>query len=276
MTLAMVMPRETARTTNPNAPMSVATGRTLALHFVYPPALDGLVIDLVPHLELGREAPSAGEATASSHRSGGYAVIPHGTVSRRHATVGASIGGTIPTLIDHGGRNGTYVDGVAVKGTVPLTRHSVVRLGEALAVVDERADEPAPTDVRLPGQSGAILRLREALPRVAASRSPVLVSGETGTGKEVTASELHRHSGRAGPLVTFNCAELSPHLVESQLFGHQRGAFTGATSASAGLFVAADGGSLFLDEVGEIPSAVAAESAGSANPASAAAESGMS
>jgi transcriptional regulator with GAF, ATPase, and Fis domain len=95
--------------------------------------------------------------------------------------------------------------------------------------------------------------------RSAPSKSPLLVSGETGTGKELTAAEVHRHSGREGPLVKFNCAELSPNLVESQLFGHERGAFTGASTAHAGLFVAAHGGSLFLDEVGEIPAELQAK-----------------
>ena len=242
-----------AATTNPNAPLSVAAGRPVALHFVYPPELDGLVIDLAPRLNLGREAPDENRG-AASHGSGTYAAIPHGTVSRTHAAIGESVGGSVPTLVDRGGRNGTFVDGVPLQGTAVLLPQSVVRFGDTLAVVDERAPAEAPGEVRLPGRSAKMARLRAAMPRAAESRAPVLVVGETGTGKEIAASEVHRHSGRKGPLVRFNCAELSPHLIESQLFGHERGAFTGATSAHPGLFVAADGGSLFLDEVGEIPS----------------------
>jgi DNA-binding NtrC family response regulator len=253
------MPRESAGTTNPNAPVSIATGAPLALHFVYPAELDGLVIDLVPRLELGREAPDVPGGEAPTSRSGLYAVIPHGTVSRRHAATGESVGGIIPTLLDHGGRNGTFVDGQAVSGMAVLSRHAVVRFGDTLAVVDERAPADAYPDVRLPGGSVGMVRLRETMMRSAPSRSPLLVSGETGTGKELTAAEVHRHSGREGPLVKFNCAELSPHLVESQLFGHERGAFTGASAAHTGLFVAAHGGSLFLDEVGEIPAELQAK-----------------
>jgi transcriptional regulator with GAF, ATPase, and Fis domain len=80
-----------------------------------------------------------------------------------------------------------------------------------------------------------------------------LLIGETGTGKEWISRELHRLSGRKGPLVAINCAALSPEIIDSQLFGHVKGAFTGATSDNAGMFRAAEGGTLFLDEIGEMP-----------------------
>jgi transcriptional regulator with GAF, ATPase, and Fis domain len=88
--------------------------------------------------------------------------------------------------------------------------------------------------------------------RAAADPAPVLLVGESGAGKERIAAELHRLGGR-GPFIALNCAALSPQLVESQLFGHQRGSFTGASQHHLGLFRAADGGSLFLDEIGELP-----------------------
>ena len=89
--------------------------------------------------------------------------------------------------------------------------------------------------------------------RVAADPSPVLLVGETGTGKEHIAEEIHRLSGRKGELVAVNCAALTPALIESQLFGHTRGAFTGADEAQRGLFREADAGTLLLDEIGELP-----------------------
>lgn len=91
---------------------------------------------------------------------------------------------------------------------------------------------------------------------VAESALPVLVTGESGTGKELVAQFVHERSGRRGPLVAVNCAALPAELVESELFGHVRGAFTGAQSDRAGRFERADGGTLFLDEVGDVPAPV--------------------
>ncbi len=238
-------------TTHPNAPMSAAAPSPLALHFVYPREVSDLVIDLEPKLELGRESGGEPGAETATGTSGMFAAIPHGTVSRRHAAIGESIGGRVPTLLDHGGRNGTFVNGEPVRAAVPLVRHTLVRFGDVLAVVDQRAPRPL-GDTPLPGSSAGMAALREALPRIARDPAPLLIVGETGTGKERLAAEVHRQSGRTGPHLKFNCAELSPHLVESQLFGHERGAFTGATNSQEGLFVAADGGTLFLDEVAEI------------------------
>ena len=91
---------------------------------------------------------------------------------------------------------------------------------------------------------------------VAESALPVLVTGESGTGKELVAQFVHERSGRRGPLVAVNCAALPAELVESELFGHVRGAFTGAQADRAGRFERADGGTLFLDEVGDVPASV--------------------
>jgi transcriptional regulator with GAF, ATPase, and Fis domain len=101
--------------------------------------------------------------------------------------------------------------------------------------------------------------LRERVRTVARAAVPVLILGETGVGKELVAGEVHRESGRRGPFVAVNCAALPAELVESELFGHVKGAFTGATGESKGLFGEADGGTLFLDEIGEMPFALQAK-----------------
>ena len=104
------------------------------------------------------------------------------------------------------------------------------------------------------GQSEVFLDFQERLSRVAPVDRPVLLIGERGTGKELAASRLHYLSRRwEGPFVTLNCATLSPNLIEAELFGHEKGAFTGADARRTGRFEAASGGTLFLDEIGSIP-----------------------
>src|SRR5918992_1185414 len=104
------------------------------------------------------------------------------------------------------------------------------------------------------GSSAVIRRLREAIARVAAIPSPVLILGESGSGKELVARDLHQTgSGRLAPFIAVNSAALPENLVESELFGHERGAFTGASTTRKGAFEAAGRGTLFLDEIGELP-----------------------
>jgi len=104
------------------------------------------------------------------------------------------------------------------------------------------------------GQSEAFLDFQERLSRIAPVERPVLLVGERGTGKELAATRLHYLSGRwEGPFISLNCAALAPTLIESELFGHEKGAFTGAQQRKTGRFEAADGGTLFLDEIGLLP-----------------------
>jgi DNA-binding NtrC family response regulator len=103
------------------------------------------------------------------------------------------------------------------------------------------------------GRSPALERLRSELARAAPTGLPILLLGESGTGKELAAESIHASSGRRGKLVPVNCGALSPDVVESTLFGHERGAFTGADARKTGLFEEAAGGTLFLDEIGELP-----------------------
>ena len=115
-------------------------------------------------------------------------------------------------------------------------------------------------ETSLIGNSPAIRRLREAIARVAPIPSPVLIMGESGSGKELVARDLHRHGpSPSGPFVAINSAALPENLVESELFGHERGAFTGASATRKGAFEAAERGTLFLDEIGEMPLAIQAK-----------------
>src|SRR6516165_844989 len=110
------------------------------------------------------------------------------------------------------------------------------------------------------GNSGEIKAVREQIARVAPTDATVLIVGETGTGKELVARAIHRNSRRANkPLIAVNCAAFTETLLESELFGHERGAFTGADRARQGLFEAAHGGTLFLDEAGEMSAAAQAK-----------------
>jgi DNA-binding NtrC family response regulator len=116
---------------------------------------------------------------------------------------------------------------------------------------DASGDDPASP---LIGTCDAIARLRAQVSRVAKVAAPVLIWGESGSGKELTAQAIHAQSDRAaGPFVPINCGAIAPSLIHSELFGYERGAFTGATRGKAGLIESADGGTLFLDEIGDLP-----------------------
>jgi DNA-binding NtrC family response regulator len=119
--------------------------------------------------------------------------------------------------------------------------------------VDRGRDEWRP-QVALIGDSPALKAVVDVIDRVAQTRATVLITGESGTGKEVVARLLHGLSGRInGPFVAVNCGAIPENLLESELFGHAKGAFTGAAEARVGKFVQADGGTLFLDEIGDLP-----------------------
>ena len=124
----------------------------------------------------------------------------------------------------------------------------------------KRSVEQLQGSARLVGNSEAIKNVRNLITKVAPTNSTVLVLGETGTGKELAARELHDQSKRADkPFVAINCGALPESLIESELFGHRKGAFTGANDNRKGLFEVASGGTLFLDEIGELPKAMQAK-----------------
>ena len=115
------------------------------------------------------------------------------------------------------------------------------------AILDRRDDDDG-----LVGDTPAMQQVRRLAARVAATRASVLILGETGTGKELVAREIHRRSGRRGAFVPLNCGAIPRDLLESELFGHEKGAFTGAVSSRVGRFERAEGGTLFLDEIGDM------------------------
>jgi DNA-binding NtrC family response regulator len=130
-------------------------------------------------------------------------------------------------------------------------------LGHAFGLATLRAAVPAPhagDEPSLTGQSSAIVRLRRQIVKVAAASAPVLIWGESGSGKELAAQAVHAHSARRkGPFVPINCGAIPAALIQSELFGYERGAFTGAAHAKRGLIESAQGGSIFLDEIGDLP-----------------------
>ena len=181
--------------------------------------------------------------------------IQDGKISRQHARLEPAAGGLLVT--DLKSHNGTFVNGERLAGASVTARPgTVLRIGETVfCVVSDvttfRAYPPRIEGPMVGGPRVADVKLR--LQSVAASMAPVLIQGETGTGKEVAADTLHRASRRAGEFVAVNCAALPADLVESELFGHAKGSFSGSERARAGLFRSADGGTLLLDEIGELP-----------------------
>jgi transcriptional regulator with GAF, ATPase, and Fis domain len=207
-------------------------------------------------LEIGRR-PSSGTGSGAQ-----VLVLADSTVSGIHARIQRATSGSDLFIIqDLGSTNGTYVDGRRITGPVPLRDGAVLFLGSQalvfrlysaaeLEAVEEDAREPlAPVPTLSPGLALTLARLR----RLAATASEVLLLGETGVGKEVFANAVHAKSGRKGGLVAINCAAIPRELVESELFGYEKGAHSTAQGRKTGLVELADGGTLFLDEIGDMP-----------------------
>jgi DNA-binding NtrC family response regulator len=177
------------------------------------------------------------------------------SVSRRHAALELQPAGL--RLTDLGSTNGTWVGDLRVHDAV-LSGGERLRLGETTLRVQATAPVAVPTSNeprfgKTIGASPAMRRLYPVCARLAASEVPVLIEGETGTGKEVLAESIHDAGPRAeGPFVILDCTTLAATLAESTIFGHERGAFTGAHASQPGVFEEADGGTLFIDEIGEL------------------------
>ena len=199
----------------------------------------------------GREvALSRGGRLAIGSDPSNQIVIDDRFVSAFHCTV--ELESTRRLVVrDQGSRNGTFVNGARVRESLVEPGARLVVGGVVIAVLERGGDKRRPV---LVGEAPAFLAAVALAERAARGTASVLLQGESGTGKELFARLVHDASDRAaGPFVAVNCGAIPRELVESELFGHEKGAFTGATDRRAGFFEQADGGTLFLDELGELP-----------------------
>lgn len=184
-------------------------------------------------------------------------VIADPKVSRRHCEISLTRDGVV--VRDLGSKNGTLLGRAAIREAL-IPPDLVVTLGSSELVVRRTGSptrvpmSPAGSFGGAIGQSYVMRALFARLERAAASDQTILLLGESGTGKEVLARAIHDESPRrAGPFVVLDCSSIAAHLMESEVFGHARGAFTGAVGPRAGLLEEANGGTLFIDEIGELP-----------------------
>ena len=220
------------------------------------------------HPHLPSAVAFAADVTTIGRESDNSLAIPEAAVSRYHARVEKRPDGW--WIVDSASTNGTIVNGARV-AEHRLVDHDLVRVGDTLFRVAERgvfaysayrvdgtvvdAARPVRHGIREPLLIGGyqIDLLLERLEKVAKTPIAIVVLGESGTGKELVAREVHALSERKGPFQAINCAALPANLIESELFGYRRGAFTGAATDKVGLVKAAHGGTLFLDEIGDMP-----------------------
>ena len=220
------------------------------------------------HEQLPSALPFAGTPTTVGREADNTLSIPEAAVSRFHARVEQR--GECWCICDNGSTNGTLVNGLRVDDAL-LESHDVVRVGDTIfrfaasgiysysayridgSVVEQaRPFQHGLDRSALVGgfQMDAVL---DRIAKVATTELSVVITGESGTGKELVARQVHGLSARSGPFQAINCAALPANLIESELFGYRKGAFTGANQDKTGLVRAAHGGTLFLDEIGDMP-----------------------
>jgi two-component system, NtrC family, response regulator GlrR len=243
------MAREFTASTGDGTVLLDRTGRELSYRRI--------AVQVVSGPDAGATATADGGEIAVGTNQGNDLVLTDPSVSRHHCVFSVQPRGY--QLADLGSTNGTTVAGLGVE-RVWLKPGAMVDLGQTRVrfdVLDDRVRETLATEERWGralGRSQAMRRLFALLPRLAATDSTVLLEGETGTGKSLLAEALHEASARrAAPFMVLDCGAIPPTLIESELFGHEKGAFTGAASARRGVFEAAAGGTVFLDEIGELP-----------------------
>ncbi len=236
---------------HPTATLTVR-GQTLVIRQFEVTVVDGP--------DLGACAISQSDELSIGSNDGNDLKLGDPAVSRHHLVLGAGPHGLV--LRDLGSRNGTFVNDVEVQACL-VRPGARIRIGQntlALRVLDRDIEQPlAPGDRsgRIIGGSQAMRRLYPRIEQYGRSMATVLIAGETGTGKELVAEAIHEAGERRnGPFVVIDCSALSHDLAEAELFGHERGAFTGAEVARCGAFESAQHGTVFLDEIGELPLAL--------------------
>ena len=214
-------------------------------------------VEVVSGPDLGRSFVAEGGELSIGTADGNHLQLTDPAVSRHHYIVAVVPRGY--QLADLGSTNGTTVAGIGVERAL-VQPGAVVEVGQTrlrFDIGDDRVREPLAVEERWGralGRSPAMRRIFALLPRLAGGDTSLLLEGETGTGKSLLAEVIHDASPRrAGPFVVVDCGAIPPTLIESELFGHEKGAFTGATATRRGVFEAAAGGTVFLDEIGELP-----------------------
>ena len=241
--------RSTTVTQASAAPRGAEAG-ALALAWLFPRPVDPR-----PDRAGGREA-GAGELIIGRDAACDLR-LDGSEVSRRHAVLRREGPDGALAIVDLGSRNGLRVNDRTVV-SASLARGDVVRIGGWIGVVTA---SPGAFKEIAPGLLGGAALQAALAPLLSAASSdlPIVLEGETGTGKEIVTRAVHRWSQRVGPLVAVNCGALPEGLAEAELFGYRRGAFTGAERSSPGLFRGAEGGTLLLDEVTDLPLALQAK-----------------
>ncbi|MDO8527964.1 MAG: sigma 54-interacting transcriptional regulator [Deltaproteobacteria bacterium] len=194
--------------------------------------------------------------TSIGKRDNNDLILADKTVSRNHLEIEYTSDSFL--LKDMGSTNGTYLNGSKVKEAY-LAPGDTIKIGSTLlefVAFDEKISiEPSTKEIfgGMVGKSRKMRQIFAILEKIAPSHAGVIIEGETGTGKDLVAKAIHEHSTRRPqPFLVFDCSGVAPNLIESELFGHEKGAFTGAIRSRPGAFEAAKGGTVFLDEIGEL------------------------
>jgi transcriptional regulator with GAF, ATPase, and Fis domain len=238
------------------SPLAATQGIETDRPYARVPRLD---IHVVAGPDAGKRISSKGQRTVLGTEESADLTLTDRTVSRFHCELVVGEDDPVIILRDLGSRNGTKVDGVRVIEAI-LDNDATLVCGRSrieVSFAPDHVDVPLSTEAHfglMVGASKAMRAVFAMLERAAKSDATVLLQGETGSGKDAAAESIHVASTRSeGPLVVVDSGAIPAGLMESELFGHEKGAFTGADRARMGAFEAANGGTLFLDEIGELP-----------------------